>query len=152
VRVIDGKPYIEQSGNALRISKQIDGKAEYVGGGPEHCPHQTYSVETTGCGIYHHKGGFFISFKPHGQIQNMLQETSAYAQCPSAANGGHDEAGGHMLERIAGHLNLTRLLRSRTTGVHAEKTIRRDIKFGREKIGEETTTIIWSLHFRRLGD
>jgi hypothetical protein len=151
VRLINGHASIEQFSDALDVIKQIEGSARYVNSGPPHCPGTTFSVETSGCGTRRVTGSFGLMFKGRGRLQASLADDSVYVQCPSASSGNTDGAGGHSLEMADGHVNLSSLLKGRSKAVHAEKTINRDIKYGTTKIGQETTTVQWTLHLRRLG-
>lgn len=132
--------------------RRISGASHYENSGPEPCAQSVFKTDADGCGVHRGKGNYQLSWKGRSRVQLMLSDDYFHMTCPSAASGGYSEAGGHGIEMMSfGEVNLRALQRSRSKRIQGRTVVKKPIKHGNTVIGEEATTITWTLHAQRKG-
>jgi hypothetical protein len=143
LRTFKGQPSFEVGKPTLSVLRSVDGASGYTNSGPEYCAHSSFKTDDDGCGKHSGPGAYSV-LAHKGSFDVSLSDDYFHMTCPSAASGGTDEAGGHGLETSSAPVNIGSLIKSKSKRIQGEKTVKKDIKYGNKKIGEEATTLKWT--------
>jgi hypothetical protein len=150
LRVFRGQPSIEVGNPKLNGQRTIGGSSGYTNSGPDYCAHSEFKTPAEGCGSHTGPGGYSILAHKRS-IDMSLDDDFFHMTCPSAASGGTDEAGGHLFEPSTAGVNVNALLKSKSKRIQGQKVVKKPITHGNHTIGEEQTTLKWTLHLQRIG-